>query len=61
MSAPVARLIYHPRRECRRFGGTTVHFDSTVGNQDSYAWNDAFPHSYCHIKQLHPEVGDVNL
>jgi hypothetical protein len=31
---PAARLIYHPRRECRRFGETTVHFDSTTGNQD---------------------------
>src|SRR6202012_3584443 len=25
-----ARLIYHPRRECRTFGFTTVYFDSTA-------------------------------
>jgi hypothetical protein len=61
MSAPVSRLIYHPRWECRRFGETTVHFDSTVGNQDPYGWTDAFLHSNCHITQLRAEVGDVNL
>jgi len=61
MSVPVARLIYHPRRECRRFGGKMVYFDTTMGNQDPYVWNDAFLHSYCHITQLHPEIGDVNL
>jgi hypothetical protein len=61
VSAPVTRLIYHPRRECRRFGEATVYFDATRGNQDPYVWNDSFLHSYCHITQLHPEVGDVNL
>ena len=61
VSAPVTRLIYHPRRECRRFGGTTVYFDSASGNQDPYVWNDSFLHSYCHITQFHSEVGDVNL
>ena len=58
---PAARLIYHPRRVCRRFGETTVHFDNTTGNQDPYLWNDAFLHSFCHITQFRPEVGDVNL
>jgi hypothetical protein len=38
-----------------------VYFDSTTGNQDPYLWNDAFLHSYCHITQLRPEIGDINL
>jgi len=59
--APVARLIYHPRRARRRFGDATVYFDSTTGNQDPYVWNDAFLHSYCHITQFHAEAGDVSL
>lgn len=61
MSAPAARLIYHPRREFRRFGSTAVYFDSTSGNQDPYVWNDVFLHSYCHITQFHAEVGDINV
>jgi hypothetical protein len=61
MPDPAARLIYDPRREFRRFGETAVHFDSAKGNQDPYLWNDAFLHSYCHITQLHPEAGDINL
>jgi hypothetical protein len=61
VSAPVTRLIYHPRRKCRQFGETTVYYDGTRGNQDPYVWNDAFLHSYCHITQFHSEVGDVNL
>jgi hypothetical protein len=61
VSAPAARLIYHPRREFRRFGSTAVYFDSTSGNQDPYVWNDVFLHSYCHITQFHAEVGDINV
>jgi hypothetical protein len=61
VSARSARLIYHPRREFRRFGDVGVYFDSPSGNQDPYLWNDAFLHSYCHITQLHAEVGDINL
>jgi hypothetical protein len=61
VSAPAARLIYHPRREFRRFGGTAVYFDSTSGNQDPYVWNDVFLHSYCHITQFRAEVGDINV
>jgi hypothetical protein len=61
MPVPSARLIYHPRRECRIFGSATVYFDSTAGNQDPYVWNDAFLHSYCHITQFHAEAGDINL
>ena len=61
MPASAARLVYHPRRVRRRFGDTTVYFDSTAGNQDPYLWNDAFLHSYCHITQMRPEIGDINL
>ena len=61
MPGPAARLIYHPRRACRRFDATVVHFDSTTGNQNPYPWNDPFLHSYCHITQFHAEVGDINL
>lgn len=61
MSAPAARLIYHPRRELRRFGGRAVYFDSPRGNQDPYIWNDVFLHSYCHITQFRAEAGDINV
>ena len=61
MPARSARLIYHPRRDHRRFGDTAVYFDSTTGNQDPYVWNDPFLHSYCHITQFHAEPGDINL
>jgi len=61
MPAPAARLIYHPRREFRRFDCTAVYFDTPSGNQDPYLWNDAFLHSYCHITQFHAEPGDINL
>jgi hypothetical protein len=61
MLAPRARLIYHPRREFRRFGETGVSFDSPRGNQDPYLWNTVFLHSYCHITQFHAEAGDINV
>jgi hypothetical protein len=61
MPDPVARLIYHPRRERRAFGSVTVYFDSTVGNQDPHVWNDTFLHPYCHITQFHAGAADINL
>lgn len=52
-------LIYHPRREVRSFGERTVHFDTPAGNQDPYIWNRKFLHTFCHMAQMSPVVGDT--
>lgn len=54
-------LIYHPQRIASKFGEVLVHYDSTAGNQDPYVWNSRFLHSYCHITQMSPQVGDINF
>lgn len=54
-------LIYHPRRQCRVLDSCTVYCDSTVGNQDPYVWSEPFLHSYCHITQMHSEIGGIHL
>lgn len=54
-------LIYHPARWVSEFGAVKVYHDSTYGNQDPYVWNRRFLHTYCHITQMRPEVGDVNF
>ncbi|AFZ58010.1 hypothetical protein H6G54_24175 [Anabaena cylindrica FACHB-243] len=54
-------LIYHPRRAVAKFDATTVYHDHTSGNQDPYVWNKQFLHTYCHITQMSPAVGDVNF
>ena len=52
-------LIYHPERSCSRFGDPIIYHDSTQGNQDPYIWNRRFLHSFCHITQMSPEIGDI--
>lgn len=54
-------LIYHPPRWVACLGQVTVYHDSTVGNQDPYVWNRRFLHTYCHITQMSPQVGDINF
>jgi hypothetical protein len=52
-------LIYHPKRETRKFGKTAVYFDKTKGNQDPYVWNIRFLHTFCHITEMSPEKGHI--
>ncbi len=54
-------LIYHPTRAEREFDTTVVYHDPMVGNQDPYVWNTKFLHTYCHITQMSPNVGDINF
>lgn len=54
-------LIYHPRRASRVIDGCHIYFDLTEHNQDPYIWNDRFLHSYCHITQIAPKVGDIEF
>ena len=54
-------LIYHPRRDIAKFEAITVYHDYIGGNQDPYIWNKQFLHTYCHITQMSPVVGDINF
>ena len=54
-------LIYHPSRVVSDFETIRVYHDSNSGNQDPYIWNQKFLHSYCHITQMSPKVGDINF
>jgi len=54
-------LIYHPERLRKEFDGVTVYYDRPGGNEDPYIWSKRFLHTYCHITQMSPEVGDTNL
>lgn len=54
-------LIYHPRRAVTRFNTIVVYHDHIGGNQDPYIWNRQFLHTYCHITQMRPNVGDINF
>jgi hypothetical protein len=54
-------LIYHPRRAVKRFDSVVVYHDHIGGNQDPYIWNKHFLHTYCHITQMSPNVGDINF
>lgn len=55
-------LIYHPRRQKSVFGSVLVYHDH-IGNhnQDPYVWNTQFLHTYCHITQMSPIIGDINF
>jgi hypothetical protein len=53
-------LIYHPNRARHRWGDTVVYADPKEnGNQDPYIWNTRFLHTYCHMAQMTPRVGDA--
>ncbi|MBM7845665.1 hypothetical protein [Herpetosiphon giganteus] len=54
-------LIYHPKRQIMEHAGKLIHHDSLEGNQDPYIWQAQFLHSYCHITQMRPQVGDINF
>jgi hypothetical protein len=54
-------LIYHPKRTVAVFDNRFVHHDAPRVNQDPYVWNDPFLHTYCHITQMRPEVGQTIL
>jgi len=54
-------IIYHPTRTVSDFDGQRVHYDSPHDNQDPYIWNEQFLHTYCHITQMSPQVGDINF
>lgn len=54
-------LIYHPKRAVTNLDGLTIYHDSISGNQDPYIWNTHFLHSFCHITQMSPEVGEGNF
>lgn len=54
-------LIYHPSRCVANFDTAVVYHDYIGGNQDPYIWNRKFLHTYCHITQMSPEVGDINF
>lgn len=52
-------LIYHPPRTITKFDSFTVYHDDISGNQDPYIWNKKFLHTYCHITQMSPQVGNI--
>src|SRR5258705_2746969 len=52
-------LVYHPKRAVSLVGNRFLHHDPFGGNQDPYVWNDPFLHTYCHITQMRPEVGQT--
>lgn len=54
-------LIYHPSRVVSQLENRVIYHDSTSGNQDPYIWNTGFLHSYCHITQMSPTIGDINF
>src|SRR5450759_1199149 len=54
-------LVYHPARVTSVIDGRTVHYDNTSHNQDPYIWNRRFLHTYCHITQMSPQVGDIEF
>ncbi len=54
-------LIYHPSRVRTAFDSITIYHDHIGGNQDPYIWNNQFLHTYCHITQMSPTVGDINF
>lgn len=54
-------LIYHPKRIRSVFENLIVFHDKTTGNQDPYIWNNKFLHTYCHISQISPIIGDINF
>lgn len=54
-------LIYHPSRVVSQLENRVIYHDSTRGNQDPYIWNTQFLHSYCHITQMSPQIGDINF
>jgi hypothetical protein len=56
-----AYLIYHPPRVVSQLENRLIYHDSTKGNQDPYIWNTGFLHSYCHITQMSPQIGDINF
>lgn len=54
-------LIYHPKRILSLFDARKVYHDTIGGNQDPYIWHKHFLHTYCHITQMSPKVGDINF
>jgi hypothetical protein len=52
-------LIYHPRRLVTEGSGGRIYHDKLKGNQDPYIWNKQFLHTYCHMAQMSPKVGDT--
>jgi hypothetical protein len=52
-------LVYHPRRARHQVNGVTAHADPVKGNQDPYIWSSRFLHTFCHMAQMSPEVGEV--
>ncbi|MBI4379103.1 MAG: hypothetical protein HY578_08415 [Nitrospinae bacterium] len=57
----VGYLIYHPKRYKTEIDGKVIYHDSIKGNQDPYLWNKKFLHTYCHITQMSPEIGQINF
>jgi hypothetical protein len=54
-------IIYHPRRQASMFGVVTVYHDTPIRNQDPYVWHRRFLHTYCHMTQMAPAIGDINV
>jgi len=52
-------IIYHPKRTTTTHQSITIYHDPIRNsNQDPYIWNRCFLHTYCHITQMSPKVGD---
>lgn len=51
-------IIYHPKRDCTKIGNKNVYHDGFDRNEDPYIWSDQFLHSFCHITQFSPQIGD---
>lgn len=54
-------IIYHPTRTVSDFDGQRVYYDYPTNNQDPYIWNEQFLHTYCHITQMSPREGNINI
>ncbi len=55
-------LIFHPKRETYYDNSLIIHHDKFGDkNEDPYIWNTNFLHTYCHITQMSPKIGDINF
>lgn len=54
-------LIYHPSRVVSMLNNRKIYHDAIGGNQDPYIWHKNFLHTYCHMTQMSPQVGDINF
>ena len=52
-------IIYHPKRNSTKIESHIIYHDVFGRNEDPYIWNDKFLHSFCHMTQITPQIGDI--